>query len=71
MKYREYPNRFCDDPKVAYLMCNHCIHRIKGDLSGPKCKAFPDGIPRDLMLREEHDTPYPGDNGYRFLKKEE
>ena len=62
-----YPNRFCDDPKAKSVMCNHCVHRIKG---GPKCKAFPDGIPKDLMLRGKHDTPYPGDNGYRFTERE-
>ncbi len=49
------------------IMCSYCKHREKGLV----CKAFPSGIPRDLMMREEHDTPYPGDNGIRFEPKEE
>ncbi|MEE0264137.1 MAG: hypothetical protein UD936_00770 [Acutalibacteraceae bacterium] len=37
---------------------------------GIVCDAFPDGIPRELMLRGEHDTPFPGDNGIRYKPKE-
>ena len=50
------------------LMCSYCAYRDGIKLS---CKAFPDGIPRGILDREEHDTPYPGDNGYRFKPRED
>lgn len=66
MSNHKYPTRFYDDPGAKDVMCNHCAHR-----TGITCKAFPDGIPREILVRGEHDTPFPGDHGYRFLKKEE
>lgn len=59
--------RWRDDPCAKLVMCSTCIHRKK---EGVSCKAFPSGIPRELMLRGEHDTPYPGDNGIRYEPKE-
>ncbi len=60
--------RFFDDPGAKVLMCSYCKHRIG---IKPACKAYPDGIPRELLLRGEHDTPFPGDHGYRFERKED
>ena len=36
------------------------------------CKAFPDGIPKELFLKDEfkgetaHTEPFPGDNGIQY-----
>lgn len=54
--------RWRGDPGARDVMCNHCVHYH----GFAKCDAFPDGIPRDLIRRKEHDTPFPGDNGIRF-----
>lgn len=58
--------RWYDDPCAELVMCSLCSHRK----SGLVCDAFPDGIPKELMKRGEHDTPFPGDNGIRFEPKE-
>lgn len=48
-------------------VCFDCIH-FEGMVEGkPRCKAFPEGIPRDLMKQDaKHDEPYPGDHGVHF-----
>ena len=54
--------RWYDDPVGQRIMCDYCKHyRLFA-----KCDAFPDGIPSELLHREEHDTPFPGDNGIRY-----
>ena len=50
------------DPGARAGFCNNCVH-YHGFL---KCDAFPDRIPTELIYRDEHDTPFPGDNGIRF-----
>ncbi len=55
-----------DTTSRTKVMCNTCRHY----LGYAKCKAYPDGIPRELIARLEHDTPYPGDQGYRYQPKE-
>ena len=55
----------CDVGAIA-VMCNSCVH----NRGAGKCDAFPNGIPRELILRNEHDTPYPGDSGIRYKKGE-
>lgn len=52
--------------KGVDVMCNSCKHY----LGFAKCKAYPDQIPGDLIRRREHNTPYPGDQGYRYEPKE-
>ena len=59
----ETKRRFFDDPGGRDVMCNTCKHRIPVTVT---CKAYPGGIPRKLILRGEHDTPYEGDGGYRY-----
>lgn len=54
------------DPGATGIMCNDCIHYH----GFAKCDAFPDGIPHDLIYREEHDTPFPGDKGIRYEPKD-
>lgn len=45
--------------------CIECRHLV--DLVEGLCRAFPEGIPKDLMQdRILHDRPYPGDHGIRF-----
>lgn len=48
-------------------VCFDCAH-FQGAWKGkPRCKAFPDGIPRELMRRgAKHDAPYSGDHGFRY-----
>ena len=58
--------RWYDDPGAYGFMCNECKHNHR-DFT---CDAFPNGIPKEIVLRREHDTPYPGDNGIRFEPKE-
>ncbi|MEE0060404.1 MAG: hypothetical protein UE295_06230 [Acutalibacteraceae bacterium] len=64
MSYQD--KRWYCDVGGETIMCNNCVHRKKGMV----CDAFPNGIPRELMLRGEHDTPFPGDNGIRYKPKE-
>jgi len=47
--------------------CIFCLHHI-GDF---RCKAFPNGIPRELFVgKRNHNRPYPGDHGFRFKPNE-
>lgn len=48
-------------------VCFECTH-FDGMIEGkPRCKAFPEGIPRDFMKKgAEHNAPYPGDHGIQF-----
>lgn len=50
-------------------ICNYCSHSYlsKNGQSYPTCKAFPDGIPEEILNGEyDHHKPYEGDNGIRF-----
>lgn len=50
------------DVKVS--QCADCVHK---HLDSPTCEAFPDGIPREILLMEhDHRKPYPDDNGIRY-----
>ena len=43
--------------------------RPESPFSMYKCKAFPDGIPKDILLgNHDHTKPFAGDNGVRFEK---
>ena len=45
-------------------ICYKCKHVGK---TGDKCKAFPDGIPIEVLRgKHKHTKPYKGDNGIRF-----
>lgn len=48
--------------------CFDCKHYLEG----LKCKAFPAGIPEEILDGEnDHRKPYPGDNGILFEQNEE
>ena len=48
---------------AKYIACNSCQHLRDND----KCKAFPGGIPEDILVGEnDHTEPYPGDHGIQF-----
>lgn len=52
---------------IIALMCDYCRHA-----DGPRCRAFPDGIPRIILSGEyDHRREYPGDGGVRFEPKSE
>ena len=52
------------DYTPACFECTHFWGAVKGL---PRCKAFPDGIPRELMGRNvKHDKAYPNDQGIQF-----
>lgn len=50
------------DLKVS--QCTFCTHRSP---DATKCKAFPSGIPTELLYNEhDHSLPYEGDKGIRY-----
>jgi len=52
---------------VLTPLCKQCRHWSELDFSGYKCKAFPNGIPEEIITSEhDHRKPYPGDNGIRY-----
>ena len=54
--------------EAIYVPCDLCKHVRENDT----CKAFPDGIPEDILTGEhDHTEPYPGDNGIQFEPIEE
>ena len=54
-------------PRSTVVQCNTCKHR------GPsafKCKAFPEGIPKEIIEgKHNHEKTYPGDNGILYEPK--
>jgi len=56
--------------KPVYWYCGACKHYDSGNrpVGEPAtCKAFPDGIPRKILIEGfDHRKPFKGDNGIRF-----
>ena len=51
----------------ACFDCAHFFGRVNGKVC---CKAFPDGIPKELLVEGViHNQPYEGDNGIWFESK--
>jgi hypothetical protein len=52
---------------MDYSLCEFCKHQDRGLVGWPRCKAFPDEIPLEVLTTEhDHREPYPGDGGIRF-----
>lgn len=61
--------RALDDRFLVGSGCLGCRHLI--DLVEGSCRAFPRGIPLEIMQDQvSHDRPYPGDHGIQFEKAE-
>lgn len=60
------------DNNLAFIsldkgICNKCKHVFR---DGEKCKAFPQGIPDEILTGEfDHHNAYEGDNGIRFSRR--
>lgn len=67
--------RWYDDPQAKVPLCGHCKHRgpYNYELEIMPCKAFPDGIPREILktCKGERDVNKECGRGVKFeLKKE-
>jgi hypothetical protein len=52
--------------------CALCVHFHHDQLEDDTCNAFPLGIPESILLNEhDHRLPFEGDNGIRFVLKED
>lgn len=52
---------------LAGPICAVCC-RLRGDLSDPRCDAYPKGIPRAILtLTVDHRAPFEGDGGMTFV----
>lgn len=58
----KFKARVTQTPAIRHVICNDCIHYHKD----ATCDAFPGGIPKEIISKGEHETPYPGDNGIQF-----
>ena len=57
---------------IGFCKCYYCKNYITADAIPPKCKAFPVGIPWELVREEvDHTKPYPGDNGIQYEPRED
>jgi hypothetical protein len=54
-------------------ICMKCKHRTeigRLDNTGWKCKAFPEGIPQEILTQElDHTKPIEGDHGFLYESK--
>ena len=50
--------------QATISQCASCVHK---DEDGSTCKAFPDGIPEDILLmKTDHSKPVEGDGGIQY-----
>ena len=53
-----------DPNDLQVSQCTFCSHRSP---DGTRCKAYPQGIPVELLYNEhDHRTEFPGDQGIRY-----
>lgn len=56
-------------PTGSVPVCLSCKH-FDEDSTSLTCKAFPNGIPQEILLGvHDHRQPYPGDGGIVFEEK--
>jgi hypothetical protein len=49
-------------------LCLSCLLYADDGLGPPKCEAFPEGIPTEILAGEhDHTKPHPADGGQRFI----
>jgi len=47
-----------------------CYHCTRFDLAKLTCEAFPERVPREILLgQHDHKTPFAGDGGLQFNPK--
>lgn len=57
-------------PIIYPEVCMFCKHLFNSNVrqNQYKCKAFPDGVPREIYQgKYDHRNPYPNDLGIRFV----
>jgi hypothetical protein len=51
-------------------ICMNCKHYNRNDKNKMSCKAYPNGIPEDIIFSVvDHHKPFAGDNGIQFESK--
>lgn len=57
-----------NEPQLEVVgICGSCIWQRKNPF---KCRAFPDGIPKEILFGDVlHTRPYAGDHGVQFRRK--
>jgi hypothetical protein len=51
-------------------ICMDCKHFNSDNRKGLTCKAFPYGIPEEIITNKvDHKKPYKNDNGIQFVEK--
>lgn len=66
----DVPSPLSVDPEFEVVgICHQCVHQYK---SNPfLCSAFPEGIPKEILVGDvAHTTPYPGDRGIQYKRKD-
>jgi hypothetical protein len=66
---REHSDYFgyTEQGDIALSACSYCINKNQDTT----CKAFPDGIPDDILMRKnDHLEPIEGDHGIQFESRE-
>ena len=48
------------------LPCSYCANRISKEL---KCVAFPDGIPKEILIKVDKDRNYECAHGVKYIEK--
>ena len=66
-KSKEIPQ---DIPRAKLPLCATCKNLTVFENRILKCKAYPEGIPKEILTwKEDHRHPLPGDNGIQYEKE--
>ena len=58
------------DDDITISQCSDCVHWTA--FFGPRCTAFPEAIPDEILTNEvSHTKPYEGDGGFQYEKRTE